>query len=174
MPNRSEPKGFTLIELAVVIFVLSVGLASLVNIINQNIQVQYINRNALIGSHLAQEGLELARNIRDTNFIDPSKQWYDQFAVYNGWSTSTIFFDHIQGKILTWPVAGIDDLGAKLFLNSNGFYVNDFGSSTIFRRIIVTHNATSSSSTVVSCLVEWTDHNQKNNYQADTVLYNWR
>src|SRR3990172_140667 len=60
--------GFTIIEVIIAISLVNIGLLAISSLVIQNIQTQDINREYIIASMLAQEGLELARNIRDNNW----------------------------------------------------------------------------------------------------------
>lgn len=157
-------------EVIVVISIIAIGLVGVVSLVVQNVQVQYINRDILIASQLAQEGLELARNIRDKNWLDiASSPWvFQDIAEQDSIKTFIILSDQS-----TVDVTDIDDAQAKL-LNNNGYYNYQSGSDTIFRRIIKTDNNYSASFTVVSCIVQWTEKGQTQQYIADTILYNWR
>ncbi|MBI4272696.1 prepilin-type N-terminal cleavage/methylation domain-containing protein [Candidatus Uhrbacteria bacterium] len=73
MKDRS---GQTLIELIAAAFVLAVGLVGVLALTTANVRNQTIGNIRLVGSQLAREGVELARNIRDTNWIQV-KEWDD-------------------------------------------------------------------------------------------------
>lgn len=66
--NRELP-GQTLVELIAASFVLAVGLVGVLALTTANVRNQTIGNIRLVGSNLAREGIELARNIRDTNWI---------------------------------------------------------------------------------------------------------
>jgi prepilin-type N-terminal cleavage/methylation domain-containing protein len=177
MKKNFNNKGFSIIEIIAALAVIAIGFIGVLSLSVQNTRVQYTNKNTLIAAHLAQEGLELVRNLRDDNFLDPSKAWYVGFAFKGTYSTSTIYFDGT--KIATTSVADINDANAVLKLDPSGYYVHGgTGTSTIFRRIIVAKNNNTTdataSSTNVSCLVQWNDRGKKESYQADTVLWKWR
>jgi len=76
MPNAK--KAFTLIEMLVVVFVVGVGLVGAISFFNVNINNQMEVKKELIAAGLAQEGLELVRNIRDYNIRNPEgdTKWY--------------------------------------------------------------------------------------------------
>lgn len=96
--NQSKTRGFTLVEIIVVIFVITIGLLAVFNVI-QNITIfSRLAASRLTAVYLAQEGIELVRNQRDTNWLiyrdptPPSADWDDgltgcefgcQFGVIN-------------------------------------------------------------------------------------------
>ena len=67
--------GFTLIELLVTIFLVSVGLIGVMAFFNASLESQFDAKNEVIAAGLAQEGVELVRNIRDYNIL-AGNNWY--------------------------------------------------------------------------------------------------
>lgn len=161
-----KQSGFSIMEIVVAIFIITMGLVGVLSLINQNIQVEYINKNNLIASQLAQEGLELVRNIRDNNWLAGSVWNYNiapgsYIVDYTGYISS---------------VSGIE--GAKLQrrndVGEEGYYWHNSGDpDTLFSRLI-TITQPSPELLNVFCLVQWQDRGQTYQYAADTVLYNWR
>lgn len=70
-------KGFTLLESLVAIAVFTVGVSSAVFVITTSINVGARVKHRIIAANLAQEGLEVVRNIRDRN-------WYEGDLWYQG------------------------------------------------------------------------------------------
>jgi len=68
-------KGFTLIELLITITVISVGILGAYTAIQQAISTIDYARSRLTAAFLAQEGLEIIKNIRDTNLLEPGVVW---------------------------------------------------------------------------------------------------
>lgn len=63
---------FTLIEIMVVVSMITVGFVSIIALVQRAIVLYYNNKNVLIANNLAQEGLELARFVRDDNWMTPA------------------------------------------------------------------------------------------------------
>jgi Tfp pilus assembly protein PilV len=61
--------GFTLIETLFAILIFSAALVSLLVIAGKGISATGQVKNETIAFYLAQEGLEVVRNIRDSNFV---------------------------------------------------------------------------------------------------------
>jgi prepilin-type N-terminal cleavage/methylation domain-containing protein len=172
--NLNSKQGFTILEIIVVIFIITMGMVGILSLVHQNIQVEYVNKNTIIASQLSQEGLELVRNKRDTNWLNGVN-----------WELSASPFtnsDIIQDGSYTIDYTGtidrvpdnINDAGTALYLDTNGYYVNSpSASSTVFSRIITVGNE-SVASTSVTCLVQWRKGTNVYNFSAQTVLYNWR
>lgn len=62
-------KSFTLLEVLIAIFVLTIGVMAAFGSIAQTISATTFARDRLIASYLAQEGIEIVKNIRDSNWI---------------------------------------------------------------------------------------------------------
>ena len=62
-------KSFTLIEVTVAIFLLTVGTVGAFSLIQRTIVLSTIGAAQLQATYLAQEGIEIVRNIRDSNWL---------------------------------------------------------------------------------------------------------
>lgn len=163
MGKKNRQSGFTILEVIVVMLIISLGLLGIISLTTQNIRVQYINKNNLIASQLAQEGLELVRNIRDTNWLTVGSAWNQGLADGN------YKIDYVNGM---QPVAGIND--AKLYVNGSGFYQHTPLSETNFNRLITITNSGTAASSTVRSEVQWKEKNNVFKYIAETELYDWR
>ena len=67
--DKINNKGFTILEAAIALGIVVMGLFGVVALLTQNLQTQSINRDSIVASLLAQEGLELVRNARDTRAL---------------------------------------------------------------------------------------------------------
>ncbi len=160
-------KAFSVLEMIIVIAIISIGLLGLISLATQNTKIHYINKNSLIASMLAQEGLELARNNRDNNWRSGAADWSNGL-IYDG----TYIIDY-TGSI-NETVNNIDDDDAKLYLDANGFYVHDSSSgniSTPFSRLITVEDYTDY--IIVTSEVKWISGGNVHIYTAQTYLYNW-
>lgn len=68
--NQYNHKGFTLIETLFAILIFSASLVSLMAIAGRGIAAANTAREQTVAHYLAQEGIEVVRNVRDTNFIN--------------------------------------------------------------------------------------------------------
>jgi prepilin-type N-terminal cleavage/methylation domain-containing protein len=167
-------QGFTILEVIIVIFIITLGMVGVLSLVNQNIQVEYVNKNMIIASQLSQEGLELVRNKRDINWLKE----VDWKLSANPGTGSDIIQDgsyaiDYTGVINRTP-NNIGDAGTRLYLDVNSFYTNSVTASpTIFSRLITVGNV-SAASTSVTCLVQWKKGTNTYNFAAQTVLYDWR
>lgn len=87
--NIKNKYAFSMIEILIGIFIFSLGLVSVYALISSIINLNDSNKHSLIAGYLANEQIEIIRNIRDTNYVKIQK--YDhidpndnQFWIVNG------------------------------------------------------------------------------------------
>ncbi len=161
----NNSKAFSVLEMIIAIAIISIGLLGLVSLGTQNTRVGYINKNSLTASMLAQEGLELVRNNRDNNWRSVVASWSNNLIGDGDYVVDyTGFLDD--------SVDNIDEPGARLYLDSNGFYVhNNTGKSTPFFRLITVVDKVDY--IIVLSQVKWAEGSNIHTYTAETRLYNW-
>ncbi len=126
MLNNLKTKGFTLIEVVMVIFIISVGLLATFNVV-QNITVySKLTSSRLTATYLAQEGIELVRNRRDTNWLEG-----DDWATNKG---------DLSGA--PWPLPGIPSFTRGITIVDNGTYI-DVSVGVSWQERGTTHSVTS-------------------------------
>ncbi|MBA7596520.1 hypothetical protein ES703_03494 [subsurface metagenome] len=76
-------KSFTLIEIVVAIFLITVGTVGAFSLIQRTIAFTVISSSRLVAANLAQEGIEIIRNTRDTNWLSGNP--WDQGLSSGGW-----------------------------------------------------------------------------------------
>ncbi len=72
MKFTKNKKGFSILEVIISAFVLSIGIVAVMGLISSSLKNSVDSRNQIIASELAQEGVELVRNVRDTNYVKGS------------------------------------------------------------------------------------------------------
>ena len=176
MKHRREilNQGFSILEVTMALGVITIGLLGVFSLVLQNLSVQRLNKNYMVASMLAQEGLELVRNIRDNNFLDTSGTLWNH-KLTSGSNPYLFAIDYTNLNPVS--VTGSSDPNTRLCLNvvgtTNFFSHNCGGASTptIFRRFFtVTNNA---DNVEVKADVIWTEKGQTFNYEAVTYLYDW-
>ena len=163
-------------EAIMAISVITIGLLGVSSLVIQNTKVRGVNRNQLIASMLAQEGLELTRNLRDKNWLnriaDPSLDWDDWITDGSVPNTFTVDYES-DTTVAHQPdhsVSSINDNGTRLYVNGNGFYTHNSAGGTLtkFRRLISAVD--NGDHLLVSATVSWAS----GTYVAETYLYDWR
>ena len=81
MNNRA----FTILEVIAAIFVMTVGVLGAYAVVQQIIVYTSISSSRLTAAYLAQEGIELVRNIRDSNWLQGAGNWTNGIASDSDW-----------------------------------------------------------------------------------------
>jgi prepilin-type N-terminal cleavage/methylation domain-containing protein len=154
-------KGFTLLEVIIAITILTTAIGGSFALIQQNLVSASMNQMTLTGYYLAQEGLEIVKNIRDNNWL--AEGWNEglEEGIWQVDYNSTI------------PVAYQNQY---LKIDSNGFYGYSSGSPTNFKRKITIGNIMSEETVMgleVTALVEWEERGRTHKAEVTEYLYNW-
>lgn len=158
-------KGFTLIEVMIATMVLTIGVLGTYALVTRVISATSLSVSQLTASYLAQEGLELARNARDTNFLRMRQgeeiEWTDGLL---GCSA---------GCEVDYNDAAFSSYQDRFLKATGSFYAYDSGQDTRFKREIT---ITQPSASTLEILVEvmWQDRGAiSRQVQAVDKLYNW-
>ncbi len=166
--------GFSLVEIMTVLFVVALGLVGVLSLMVQNIQSQNVNKGALIAYQLSQEGIELVRRTRDSNWaarsVEPARAWNLNLA------PGHYIMDYRDSAPRAIGMSG----QTYLKQDSLGFYYNptvsgDPNPDSIFSRYIdLVINPINPNSLFVRSTVNWTDHSKSYSYALETTLYDWK
>ncbi|PIR92864.1 hypothetical protein COT99_04020 [Candidatus Falkowbacteria bacterium CG10_big_fil_rev_8_21_14_0_10_43_10] len=167
-------KGFSILEVMISITIISVGMVGLFSLIIQNSKIYSTNKNKFIAVMLAQEGIELTRNIRDSNWLDPLNPAWDD-NINSGGADGTFVIDYAAN-----PGHGVNEIsGGLLYLDSNKRYTHTAAGNTAthFYRLITI--STPAGCDIAGCFkvnskVEWSERGKTYDFQIDVFLYDWR
>jgi len=139
--NIGSQKGFTLLEMIFAITIISVGVLGIYNGMTFAIANTQKAREYFTGAYLAQEGIEIVKNMRDTNWVagEPWDSGLLGFGCENGCevdynTASSTFFAAYNGRYLK--------------IDSNGFYNYNNGADTIYQRKVTVDKPDFSTSTM--------------------------
>jgi len=157
--NRNN-KSFTILEVILAIFILTVAVFASFSLIQQTVVGVSLNQSKLIAYYLAQEGVEIVRNIRDTNWLHQGEGWTTGLAVGDGDQEA----DYQSTTLESY-------LGRYLKIDTNGFYsYNTSGIETKFKRKILVTEACLE----VKVIVEWSERGREHSVEVINHLYNWK
>ncbi len=169
-----EKSGFSIMEATVALSIITFGMLGILSLVTQNVKADMVSKNFLVASMLAQEGLELVRNLRDENWQRSGSSWDDDL-VWDG----TYLIDHYGRSDIDDSVDSIGsaspDEAARLYIDPLNLY-SHFGSGTttpFFRLISVVESGTNDMISA-SSTVRWQDSTGWHDYVAETKLYDWR
>lgn len=161
-----KDKGFTLLEMIIATFILVIAVVGLYSLFSQIIVATSIVSSRLTAAYLAQEGIEIIRNIRDTNWLN-NTNWDNEL-------TSCSFgceADYRTGTVNETTVLRAYE-NAYLNVDVDGFYsYSTSGSPTKFKRKITVTPI--GDVLKISVSIEWEDRGKTYNFTTEENLYNW-
>lgn len=156
-------KGFTLLETMIAVAVITVAMVAVTQLSQRALLYNRIASSKHTASYLAQEGLEIVRNIRDTNWLEqrdnPQVPW-DEGLGAGDWEAD--FND-----------ASLTAYQGRLLKVDSGFYNYDTGQDTKFQRKI-TLQKPGADTLQVSVQVIWQESGAPYSASLQGLLYNWR
>lgn len=162
-------RGFTIIELVVAIFLVTVGTGAAMAVIQSTIGFSAITSGQLTASYLAQEGIEIIRNQRDNNWL---AQRENPGLAWDNGITAAIDY-RLDYRSRSFPDAGCA-LGADNYLKYDGSFYNCLsGAETQFKRKI-TIIKPGADEMAVSVQVSWSERGREHQVTAQTKLRNWK
>ncbi|TFB07962.1 prepilin-type N-terminal cleavage/methylation domain-containing protein [Candidatus Atribacteria bacterium MT.SAG.1] len=156
-------KAFTLIEILVAITVLTIGIMACYAAITKVVSLTYLSSFRFVASRLAQEGMELVSNTRDTNWLNQEVDWDNGLT------------DCIAGCEIDYNDSTFSAYQNRyLKIGLNGFYNYENGNDSRFKRkITITH--VSSDELKIKVEVIWSRLGLSlETLEVEEHLYNWR
>lgn len=172
VPNCNQ-KGLSLIGVIVATFIVAIGLVGILALANISIRGSSTSEMALIASGLAQEGIEVVRDVRAANPDWIDWEWYGAKAT----STSQTYRFQYNSECLTCcPASPGTCPTSKTALkldSSSGLYQYGPGSdSPFYRTITLTKNSFEEVKVVVE--VEWQAKGQTHTLTAEDRFWRYK
>jgi len=162
MKIQNPNKGFSLIEVLISLTVIVTALVGVISLATASISSIRINKSKIIAANLAEEGLELIKNIRDNNWLNYKRQagtWLD------GLASDDYRVQYDKENLLVFD-------NAPLKIDNNGFYQYDTGIDTRFYRKVIIQKISDDQIKVV-IEITWQESGRSNLITAEVRLYNW-
>ena len=153
--------------------IMTVGMMGIFSLIAQNHLVYNTNKNKFIAVTLAQEGVELVRNYRDSNWLE--EELWDNEVKNDG--------DYIIDAYTILDDSVDDIADARLYLDEDNKYLHTIVGNTVtpfYRLIQVTEEEPSAAICPSgSCLkvrswVRWNERGTDYDYYIDVLMYKWQ
>lgn len=163
--QNSGSAGFTIIETLVAIFVLGMAITAGMTLISVNTRNANTIRNNMIASGLVQEGIEVVRNLRDSD-------WHASRAFGSFGAAGPVANGDYRVQWDSTQLMSYSNVPLK-FDSSNGLYNYSTGADALFyRRVnVATVSATEKR---ISIFVTWTQNNNPKTLSAESHLFNWK
>ncbi len=157
--NIKIKKGFTLIEILIAGFIISVGVIASSVVVQQIFADTFVASSNLTAAYLAKEGVEIVRNIRDTNLINGEDydEGLEECNIDEGFYCEAEYND----ADLASRSSGLDPSPVELANGSDSRFQRkiDIKDEVDFLRVIVT--------------VLWQEKGQGKSLTIETALYDW-
>ena len=178
-------KGFTLLEVIIAITLLLIGVTGTLVLITRTASQANLFPSRLIASYLTQEGIEIIRNIRDTNWLeqatDPSNLWDEGLtncSIIGCEADYTATAVEDPESAVPPRIAPYANLLFKI--DTNGVYSYSGTTDTKFTRkiTIVSEDVTVPPDGInelkVTVETAWREKGTNYSHRAHEILYNWR
>lgn len=160
---KNKENGLTLIEAIVSFFILTSAIIGSFVLVQKNLAIGSILKNEVIATQLAEEGIEVIRNLRDGD-----------------WHSGKVFGTSIPDGTfrIQWDSTSLlPNSSDFLKLNSSdGLYGYSSGIDTPFQRTIIisTNIGESAIKKTVTVNVSWIERGGNKLIQAEEQLFNWK
>jgi len=126
--KRDNLNSFSVVEVLIALSILLVGILGNVALMVRTLDTSILTLQKLTAAELAQEGVEIVRNIKDSKVISGKiDEWFDGFS-------EGIYYADYNDEDLT-EVTREEDI-PFLKKDENGFFSYDSGKPTIYKRKI--------------------------------------
>jgi len=155
-------KGLTFIELIIAVFIIMIASSGAFAILHKILSSTSFYSSTIVASSLAQEGLEIVRNIRDTNWLQ-EENWATGLV---SCSSPNFCETDYNANALT-PVSEL----RFLTIDSQGFYSYGGEKETKFKRGIIIN--VSDEKMDIQVLVRWNEAGRDQEVSVQGQLWNW-
>lgn len=184
-------RGFTLLEVIIAVSLIMIGLTATLFLITKTVSQMSVFPSELIAAYLTQEGIEIVRNIRDTNWleqkVDLSNPWDEGLVPPDiDCSVTSCRADYTATTTTNPPHPTFSTVGGGIvatlkFDSSSGFYNYTSGDLSKFARSIkiVPVDLDLPLDGVndvleVTVTVTWSEKGEPYSHTAQEKLYNWK
>jgi hypothetical protein len=179
--NKESRAGFTLVEVLTALFLVIVGIGSAYALVNQSLALTKSAALQVTAAYLGKEGIEIARSIRDDNYLKIlySEPGYDGVDAWrSGLCCAAVddcltkadcqdgcAADYTSDKLAT------NHVGDRLRYDASGFYGYSGADASLYERTITVTPETDYLQ--VTVLVQWDERGIPQSLTVEENLYNW-
>ena len=177
--KNSAHKGFTVIEVMVSILIFSSPLIALMGIAGKGISATQAVSSETTAHYLAQEGLEVVRNVRDTNFVSGGA-WDAGLSSCTQNTPCQVSYQGTNAPILSAPCSAVSNnpalKGCLVNQLTDGFFTDSAGNpSGFYREVYIGHSsATNPDEYLATSIVSWEQKNVPRSVVLETLLTKWQ
>lgn len=194
--NLKSEKGQSLVEMTIAIAIILTGLMGALALTVSNLSGVGEAGTRVVASNLAKEGIDVVRNIRDTNWLE-NNVWDNWLSSGGDFTAIAIFKPAANEWRLDFSPSSIFDAAAKLYRDENNLYLQDtvppVGTATLYSRLITLDPICLNTATKIETIngnpcggeeekigvrvrseVTWTESGRSHSLVLEDRLYNWR
>lgn len=196
MTNNKLQIGQSLIEMVIAIAIILTGLIGAVALTISNLTGVGEAGTRVVASNLAREGIDVVRNIRDTNWLK-NLDWDNGLYSGSDFTAIAVFNPTTYEWSLNFNPNSVSDSAAKLYRQNNNLYIQDInpseGVQTLYSRLITLHPICFNSLTKIETIsggpcgaeeikigikvkveVAWTESGRSHLITLEDRFYNWK
>jgi prepilin-type N-terminal cleavage/methylation domain-containing protein len=180
---NSKNRGFSLLEVITAIFILTVGIGGSFSLIYQTLSVASATSLRLTASYLAQEGIELTKNLRDNAWLaqrgSPGIVWNEFIpntpGGEEGWEADyradILKYTYVDSPLYIDATTGF----YRHFHSANGEVPGPNDIETKFRRKIIVQDllVVDPDKREVMVEVTWQERGRSHSVQISEIITNW-
>ena len=164
--NKHRKNGFTMIEMIAALFVVSMGIMGVFSLVSQTISYISITSSRLTAIYLSQEGMEIIRNIRDSNFLKINK------GEEGNWDDGLSNGQYYNFDYESQSVPDNTNCSGNNYLDISGDFYKCFGSGRFQRKAQIT-KIPEENKIEVKVEVSWQERGRTHKVVAREDLYQW-
>lgn len=169
--NRHN-KGFTLVESIVAIFILLIAIVMPMAVVARALFTANYAQDQITATYLAQEGVELVRNVRDNNVLSGSALW-DQGSLSGCYTVSGCYVDAVHISNIVNVCSGVCPYVQEDNSGGISWYGNDNSWSNTKYIRTVKLSKVSDYEIRVTATVVWATRGGDRTVLVEDVLTNW-
>lgn len=165
MNSKNRKNGFTMIEMIAALFVVSVGIMGIFSLVSQTISYISIISSRLTAIYLSQEGMEIIRNIRDSNFLKINK------GEEINWDDSLSDGEYYNFDYRSQTIPDITNCSGNNYLDISGDFYRCFGSGRFQRKAKITKIGNDEIDIEVKVI--WSERGRSHQVLVQESIYQW-
>jgi prepilin-type N-terminal cleavage/methylation domain-containing protein len=175
-PTPRKVQGFTLLEVMVSVFIIAIALTGILALVSYTIGASQLASLRLTAANLAQEGIEIVKSIRESNFDESGwGNWYASFLANSGPKCYQVqYLTPNLGSGNDIPNCLISDTDILKYDATSGLYKYGSGVNTYNLKRMITLTKISDNEIKVTADVVWANRGQSYSLSVEDRLWNWR
>lgn len=162
-------QAFTLLEMLFAVIIFSFALVSLISITGKGVVATITAKNQLTAQYLAEELIEVARNVRDSNYVTGTAEW--NTGIVECTESELCGVDYSQKPVLK--------TGRETLYENNGVFgpadiIGGGGESIFSRELYFKPFGSDSNQGELISTVRWQEKGVERKFELKTYIADWQ